>query len=305
MAESKNFDFKISNPNSDIKTKKLYEYICNNFGKFIMVGQQESPWIENDDTEINYIYNLTGKLPAIKGFDFVGRHFKDVEDGAIKWAKQGGIVTICCHTGIKNKTYEESLSDIPDFSKLLKDGTSENMDMMLMWDKIADILIKLKNAKIPVLWRPFHEADAEWFWWGKGGSENFVKLWKKMYNYFSYEKGLNNLIWVMGYSDKPRQEKWEYWYPGDEYCDIIGSDIYDGSTNINAWKMLQEISVNKPMAFVECGKIPYIEEFEKDEAIWSYFVIWRKGYLENNDAERLKAIYDNDRVITLDKLPKF
>ena len=304
MEDSSNVSFKISNPASDPKTKRLYEYICNNFGKFIMVGQQESPWLDVED-EIEYIYKVTGKLPAIKGFDFVGRHFEDVEQHAIEWGKQGGIVTICWHTGIQNKCYEGSLEDVPDFSKLLEDNTIESRNMLLIWDEIADILVKLRDAQIPVLWRPFHEADGKWFWWGKGGSDNFIKLWRKLYNYFTYQKGLNNLIWVMGYSDNPREEGWNYWYPGDDYCDIIGVDVYDGITDIAGLQTLKEINAKKPTAILECGRAPYIEDFEKDNVVCSYFLIWRKDFLESNGMEKLRSIYNNAKVITLDKLPQF
>ena len=56
------------------------------------------------------------------------------------------------------------------------------------------------RGDVPVLWRPLHEFDGAWFWWGKGGAEAFKKLWRLMYDRFTGLHKLDNLIWVLGYS---------------------------------------------------------------------------------------------------------
>ena len=164
----------------------------------------------------------------------------------------------------------------------------------------AKALTELKDAGIPVLWRPFHEFDGQWFWWGKGGKDNFIKLWQLMHDKFTNEYGLNNLIWVLGYSGEVK----DGWYPGDEYVDIAGSDTYDNSTNKKAWKKLEKIT-SKPLAFHECGNVPAVEKFEKDGDLWSWFMIWHTDYIIKNNADNLKEVYNSEKVITLDELPKF
>ena len=66
---------------------------------------------------------------------------------------------------------------------------------------------------------PFHEVEGTWFWWGSKGGEVAAKLYRKMYHYFVDELALNNLLWVWS---APTKEA----YPGDEYVDVIGWDIY-------------------------------------------------------------------------------
>ena len=172
--------------------------------------------------------------------------------------------------------------------------------MIANWDKAAEALAELRDAGIPVLWRPFHEFDGGWFWWGKKGGENFIKLWQMMYDRYTNEFGLTNLIWVLGYSGEVK----DGWYPGDDYCDIIGSDTYDNSTNKKAWDKLEALNTGKPMAFHECGNVPSVEKFEEDGDLWSWFMIWHTDFVSNQNKENLSAVYNSDKVITLDELPK-
>lgn len=282
------------------KKAAVYQYICDNFGKVMLSCQQESTWMGSPDYEMNYIKRTTGKLPAMRGLDFMNNDFSGVVMRARAWDAKGGLVTICWHTGVKSSGYQESLDDKPDFTKLLTEGTEEYNTMMESWDEAAKALQQLRDAGVPVFWRPFHEFDGRWFWWGKSGGDYFIQLWQLMHDKFTNEYGLDNLIWVLGYSGDVKSG----WYPGDEYVDIIGSDTYDNSTNIKAWNKLLKIA-NKPMAFHECGNVPSIEEFEKDGDIWSWFMVWHTDYITKNDAENLKAVYNSDKVITLDELPDF
>ena len=282
------------------KKEKIFAYIEENFGKNIISCQQESTWMSSPDYEINYIEEMTGKVPAMRGLDFMNNDFDGCVQRAKEWDRKGGLVTICWHTGVKSSGYQESLDDKPDFDKLLTEGTDEYNELMESWDKAAKALQELRDSGVPVFWRPFHEFDGKWFWWGKGGGDNFIKLWKLMHDIFTNEYGLDNLIWVLGYSGDVR----DGWYPGDEYVDIIGSDTYNNTTNKKAWGKLLKIT-NKPMAFHECGNVPSVEQFESDGAMWSWFMIWHTDYIMKNDVENLKAVYNSDKVITLDELPDF
>lgn len=294
--------YKLSNPNADEVTQKVYDYICENFEKNIITCQQESTWMGSPDYEMNIIEESTGKLPAMRGLDYMNGDFKGVNERAKAWWEKGGLVTICWHTGINGKGYQESLDDVPDFDKLLTEGTDEYNAMIANWDKAANSLAELRDAGIPVLWRPFHEFDGQWFWWGKGGSENFIKLWQMMYDRYTNEFGLTNLIWVLGYSGEVK----DGWYVGDDCCDIIGSDTYDNSTNIKAWNKLKTVtSAGKPLTFHECGNVPSVSDFEKDGCIWSWFMIWHTDFIVANDKTNLSEVYNSDKVITLDELPAF
>ena len=290
----------LSNPNADENAQKVYDYICDSFGTYMLSCQQESTWMTSPDYEMEIIEEATGKLPAMRGLDFMNGDFEGVVDRSKEWYERGGLVTICWHTGINGNGYTEALGDKPDFEKLLTPGTDEYNAMIANWDKAANALAELRDAGIPVLWRPFHEFDGEWFWWGKGGSENFIKLWQMMYDRYTNEFGLTNLIWVLGYSGEVKSG----WYPGDEYCDIIGSDTYNNSTNKPAWVRLESMDTGKPMAFHECGNVPSVKQFESDGDLWSWFMIWHTDFIANQDMENLSEVYNSDRVITLDELPQ-
>ena len=72
---------------------------------------------------------------------------------------------------------------------------------------------------VPILWRPFHEGEGSWFWWGSKGAETLKKLWRLMFDRYVNHHGLHNLLWVWNSPDPAT-------YPGDDTVDIISRDIY-------------------------------------------------------------------------------
>lgn len=287
--------------------KKLYTYLCDTYGNAIISGQQESTWMGSDQYEFEYIYERTGKYPAIRGLDYMHDDFDGVNARAVEWYNRGGIVTICWHCGSDfSGSWDECMkTEISDWDKALTEGTAEYEMLVTGMDKAAEALKKLREQDIPVLWRPFHEFDGGWFWWGKGGAENFKKLWMLMYDRYTNWHKLDNLIWVLGYSGNGRE--YDKWYPGDEYVDIIGADSYTDGANENLYKAVQEIVKKEmPICFHECGRIPTVEQLHDGKADWVWFMAWHTQYLtDTNDDADLKKIYNDAYVITLDELPEF
>lgn len=296
----------LSNPNATTEAKKLYDllyYPNEDFG-VALSGQQESIWMGSEDYEFSYIYERTGKTPSIRGFDYMNDDFDGVNKRAIKWHNIGGIVTICWHCGsdFSGEWKDATEDEVTDWEKMLTEGTKEYKAMLKGMDKAAKALKKLCDKNIPVLWRPFHELDGDWFWWGKGGSENFKKLWQIMYDRYTNHWKLDNLIWVLGYSHK--MIKMGDWYPGDKYCDIIGADTYDIAIGSTLYRKVGSITnAPKPLCLHECGQNPAVSDFKK--APWSYFMTWHTEYLtDTNTNEALRELYNSDVVITLDELYK-
>lgn len=296
----------LSNPNASAEAKKLYDllYYPNEEFGVALSAQQESTWMGSEDYEFSYIYERTGKTPVIRGFDYMNDDFDGVNKRAIKWHGNGGFVTICWHCGSDfSGEWKDAMEDeVADWERMLTEGTKEYKAMIKGMDKAAKALKKLSDKNIPVLWRPFHELDGDWFWWGKGGSENFRKLWQIMYDRYTNHWKLNNLIWVLGYSHK--MIKMEDWYPGDEYCDIIGADTYDIAIGTTLYRKVSGITkAPKPLCLHECGQNPAVSDFKK--APWSYFMTWHTEYLtDKNTNEALRELYNSDIVITLDELYK-
>ncbi|MGN0552531.1 MAG: glycosyl hydrolase [Oscillospiraceae bacterium] len=302
-AESK---LKLSNPNATKEAQALYDYICETYKNNIISGQQESTWMGSDQYEFDYIYKNTGKYPAIRGLDYMNDDFDGVNERAADWHKKGGIVTICWHCGCDfSGSWSESMNtEITDWDKALTEGTSEYETLIKGMDKAAAALKELKEQNIPVLWRPFHEFDGAWFWWGKGDEENFKKLWIMMYDRYTNYWELDNLIWVLGYSGNGKN--YDKWYPGDEYVDIAGADSYSDGANGKLYKNVSKVvGEEMPIAFHECGRVPTVEQLEKASANWVWFMTWHTEYItDHNDIKTLNEIYNSDYVITLDELPK-
>ncbi len=296
---------KLSNPDATKEAQALYEYICQTYKNGIISGQQESTWMGSEQYEFDYIYEHTGKYPAIRGLDYMNDDFAGVNRRAIEWHERGGIVTICWHCGSDfSGSWSESMNTtITDWDKALTEGTPEYEKLIEGMDKAAMALKELKEENIPVLWRPFHELDGAWFWWGKGGAENFKQLWILMYERYTNYWELDNLIWVLGYSGNGNG--YEKWYPGDEYVDIAGADSYNDGANGRLYSQVKKVVGDEmPICFHECGRIPTVEQLEKADAKWVWFMTWHTDHITgSNDLDDLNAIYNDDYVITLDELP--
>jgi hypothetical protein len=306
------YDMQLSNENATKQARALYSYIAQTYGNAVISGQQESTWVGGDDYEFNYIYKNTGKYPAIRGLDFMGDDFSGVVSRAKKWAKKGGIVSICWHcSSAFDQSYDACKADeltAEQWEAVLTEGTAENRAFIAGMDKAANALMQLQNEGIPVLWRPFHEFDGAWFWWGKGGSEYFKRLWIMMYNHYTYDLGLNNLIWVLGYCHNGTDYGVDLadWYPGNRYCDVVGADSYEVSQNGAEGRLFNPVykvvGNAKPLAMHETGLIPTPRQFKT--VPWVWFLTWHTTWLtEDNRTQRLNEIYNSDYVITLDELP--
>ncbi|MGP4042507.1 glycosyl hydrolase [Gracilibacillus sp. D59] len=292
----------LSNSKASYEAKRLFEYICSIYGKNILSGQQESDGKAPADDELDYIKAKTGKLPAIRGLDYINEDYQSINNRSIEWWEKGGIVSICWHWGTPpdGTGYESSKGTI-DLEEVLTEGTDLYKGMLAKMDEVAEELKKLQVAGVPILWRPFHEFDGGWFWWGKGGAVQFIKLWRFMYHRYTNYHGLNNLIWVLGYSGEIK----DGWYPGTEYVDIAGADTYNPGPQADLYQKVVDIVGEKvPVAFHECGTIPNPDEMLEKNAKWVWFLTWHTIHVkEQNTPGYLSTVYNHEYVITLDKLP--
>lgn len=259
-------------------------------------------------SEAQWVHKHTGKWPAMAGFDFIHLPYSSpggwidydnigvVED----WHRQGGIISICWHWMVparsgKSDKYafywgtdqgKEDEQTTFDVRKIFDVNSSEYQRMMSDIERVGQILLKLKAKGIPVLWRPLHEAGGMWFWWGRD-PEACNELWRTMYQRFQ-EMGVDNLIWVWTQSSswgKPYSDGYR-WYPGDDYVDIVGMDIYNESsaTTIRSkcYDFLKEYSPTKLIALTELGSVANIGRQWAAGARWIYFMPWYDYNVSNN-----------------------
>lgn len=277
--------------------RQLFDRLQSVYGQRILIAQQEFPVPGRYEQEMEHILRETGQLPAIRGMDFMHDDYAGTIARARDWHARGGLVSICWHTGLEGLGYQECLAESPDFDALFTPGTAENTLLLRRWDDAAAALATLQAEGIPVLWRPFHEFNGAWFWWGKGGAEVFVRLWRWMVDYFTKEKQLHNLIWVLGFSGEIQGD----WYPGDAYCDIVGSDTYTlHTTHAEAFRLLRALCPGKLLTFHECGAMPEVDAFFEDGAPWLWMMPWHGEWcLEHNPPERLRQVYGHEKTLTL------
>ena len=294
---------KLTNQGSSPAAVRLYNYLWAMKGKGILSGQQEIPLNSNRSEELRYIKEVTGKEPAILGLDYIGNDFAGVNERAKAWHDRGGIVSICWHWGIPpyGLGYLSSKESV-DLDELLTPGTALHLGFLDNMDQTAAALKQLMEWDVPILWRPFHEFDGKWFWWGKGDGTTFQRLWRAMYDRFVEHHGLNNLIWVLGYGG----EKGEGYYPGDAFVDIMGVDCYSEGIHEDLYHwVLTQTDKKMPLCHHENGPIPEPGLMQERGIDWGWFLTWHTIHIhEQNSRSYLNYVYNHPYVITLDQLPK-
>lgn len=317
MPSNSNIEKHLVNTNATKEANTLQEFLVSNYGKYILSGQQ-------DLTEVDWIEKNTGKKPVVVGFDFMDYSPSRVEHGvssnqteqAIKWSKEGGIVTFSWHWNApKNlinqpgKEWSEGFRTSAttfDIEYALDHPESEDYKLILRdIDAISVQLKKLQSANVAVLFRPLHEAEGGWFWWGAKGPEPTKKLYKLLYNRITNYHDINNLIWIWNSSNKD-------WYPGDKYVDIVGYDSYpdsgDYSPLLNKYNELSLLVKNKKLvSLTETGPIPDPNLLKEYKIRWSWFLTWKGKYLKDeniNSIKNLDEVYNHKYVLTLDEYKK-
>lgn len=315
-------DGELCNPNATEETVNLYNYLLSIWGKYTLSGQHADGV---NTKEFEALQKKTGKLPAIIEIDLmdlsvsrgggassVDKYVKLVED----YDKKGGIVVINWHWNAPKK-YLYDTNDNPwwrgfytdasnfDIAKVMNGQDDEGLKLIMEdLDNCALVLKKLQEKKIPVLFRPLHEASGGWFWWGAKGADAYLKLYKLMYDRLVDHHGINNLIWVWNCDTVE-------WYPGDEYVDIASTDIYasehEHSTQIN--KFIQESEAcggKKPIALAENGVQIDPDTMKRDNVYWLYFCTWGGDFVTSGKYTSdsvFKKVFNSEYVITLDELP--
>ena len=245
-----------ANPNANEKAKAILNYLeqlPNKADKRVVSGQFTNFGAGASLVLFKETFAKTGHWPAMLGVDYAdfgrgGLTTKTATALCTDFWNQGGLVTISAHLynpmnpkggGLRDKGV--AIADI------IKPGSDTYTRWMQELDTMAEGLKELQDAGVVVLWRPFHEMNGGWFWWGAQKPDDFIAVWRHMFDYFTKEKGLNNLLWV--YSPNHGTKVKDY-YPGDQYTDIIGLDAYTNNIDKNTIKGYDEITtINKTIRF--------------------------------------------------------
>jgi len=315
-----NFDtIKTANPNADLTSKILLQRLKEIPYKGIAFGHQDATmyginWDQSDTPNIlqSDIAMVSGKMPAVHGYDLghielgleynldtvafnvMRKHIQKLHD-------DGAIITFSWHLD-NPKSLGSSWDTTATVKEILKAG--EYRKRYEGWvTNLSNFFKSLKSKKgnfIPVIFRPFHEMNGSWFWWGKGNCspEDYKSLWQETFQLLQ-ENEVNNLLFAYAPNTLSSPEEFDTYYPGDQYVDILGVDIYnygDKDTFIaniqNNLLILKEKAArqNKPFALTETGNT----KSGSDETWWtetlypgikdsgiSWVLLWRNARLDH------------------------
>lgn len=314
--------------------------------KGYMCGHHDDPFYGLQwewDADRSDILETVGDYPAIMSFDLGGIEMGDeknldsvpfarIREELVKHHLKGGIVTISWHP--RNPVTGGNAWDTSDSLVVRKILSEEpHKSKFKTWiTRVGDFLKTLKTedgTPVPIIFRPWHEGNGSWFWWGYNwcSDEEFLGLWNTLQDYLN-EEGLDNLLW--SYSTNLdgswTEERYMKRYPGNDRIGLIGEDSYQWGTEEDFIKQLtadmeflQEFSAknNKTFALTECGykNIPDSTWWTRvlkpimDQYPINYFLMWR-NYKEEyfgpdpdqQSADDFKKLYEAENTLFLQDL---
>lgn len=311
-------------PNASPEAKALLEFTYSISGKYTLTGQHNYP--ATKDRNSQFAAEYSGQTPAIWSTDmgfaeegdtdsYLAR--PDIVKEAIRQHQKGAIITICWHavppTADEPVTFQprgpfppDSLASVQgqlldeQFKDVLTPGTRLYKRWEAQVDSVAFYLKQLQKAKVPVLWRPYHEMNGDWFWWGgRVGEYSTADLYRQIYDRYANYHKLDNLVWVWNV-DRPSTpiRKFSNFYPGNEYLDILSLDVYGSDFSQDYYDSLKNLSQGKPLLLGEVGNPPFPEILDTQPG-WTSWVIWA-GMARNVSKKQYQELYKDPRILTQD-----
>ena len=308
-------------PNASPEAIALLNYFYSISGKYMLTGQHNYPATQNRNTQ--FVRDYVGKTPVIYSIDFGFSKEGDkdcylarpaIVKEAIKQYKAGSIIAICWHavppTANEPITFQPIPGANPDalasvqgkltekqYQEMLTPGTKLYKHWCTQVDSIAKYLKMFQDARVPVLWRPYHEMNGSWFWWG-GRQDKYgtVAIYKQIFDRLTRVHKLNNLIWVWSV-DRPNKESMQFknYYPGSKYLDILALDVYGNDFKQEYYDKMLALSGGKPITLGEVGNPPSAEIMEK-QPNWVYYVVWA-GMVRNTTQKQYLSLAENKHVL--------
>lgn len=303
------------------QTRNLYTNLdhVSEFGT--MFGHQDATvygigWkYENDRSDVK---SVTGSNPAVygweiggierkKGFSLDSVHFEKMRELIQESYERGGVNTISWHADNLLSGGDSWDLSADSVVKAILPGGAKNAEFMERLKLVGNFFLSLKDKNdipVPVLFRPWHEHSGSWFWWGKEhcSPEDYKDLWKLTVTYLRDTMQVHNLIYTYSPDRFYSTEEYLERYPGDDYVDVLGVDIYhfNGNEGVDEYKssvskaftVLNQLSdeKQKPFVFSETGLetisvdgwftgvlYPLLQQFRP-----AYVLLWRNAYEKEN-----------------------
>jgi mannan endo-1,4-beta-mannosidase len=304
------------NPNASPEARSLLRRLYAQRGKTLIAGQHN--YNHEPSRYSAKAAEIAGTVPALWGTDFIWNGMEDpgprIVAEAIRRHGEGQIVTLMWHAGRPqddppfgwSTSIQGELTDA-EWRELVTPGTRLHQRWEKQVDVVAGYLRQLRDAKVPVLWRPYHEMNGVWFWWGdRRGPEGYAKLYRMLWERFVTVHRLDNLLWVWNANaprDIPRDQAYAYalFWPGTRYVDVLATDVYNFDYEQRDYDELLALARGKPIALGEVGELPKPEILDAQPR-WSWFMVWANWLETHNTPQRVKDVYAYPRTVTLDEL---
>ncbi len=311
-------------PGASPEVRAVLQMLHDLSGRHTLTGQHNFPNTGSRNSEFATRY--IGRTPAIFCSDFgfakagdtdsyLAR--PDIVQEAIRQYRRGCLVNICWHavppTADEPVTFRPLPGSDPrrlasvqgrltdeQFQQLLTPGTPLYQHWCAQVDAIAVFLKRLQDAHVPVLWRPYHEMNGDWFWWGgRTGRHGTAALYRQIFDRLVNVHHLNNLIWVWSVDrvHHPDQAHARY-FPGIDCVDVLALDVYQGDFAQSYYDSLAALSQGKPLALDEVGNAPS-PEILRQQPRWVYYGVWT-GMVRVTPRRQYDALMDDPRVLSLE-----
>ena len=299
-------------PRLSPEAQKVLAYLKSIQGEKMLAGHHDACSLTKD-RDLDRLVETTGKFPALIEFHtgtfMPGNRKLDilirkqlVQDAIAHW-QAGGLVAICWTWGnLVGPTIPSPHRPKEHYIEIaLTEGTPEHGAMLWKLDATAELLKRLRDAHVPVLWRPLHKVYDRPYWWSTSSPRNTERLWRFIHTYYMEHHQLDNLLWVYSFSPGVHTD----WFPGPAYLDVVGIDTFTDSTQ--AWRAnfdkLASIAGGPPVALSECDILPDPDAMKAQGFLWCWFSTWHCPWMCRHTPADLRRIYHHDLVVTRDELP--
>jgi mannan endo-1,4-beta-mannosidase len=309
-------------PKAAPEAKALLKFFYGISGNYMLTGQHNYPNAKSRNSEFAAKY--IGKTPIVFSTDWGFAKEGDIDsyrarpaivEEVKKQHRLGSIIMICWHAvpptadepitfrPQSDKNPPDSLASVQgrlldqQFKEVLTPGTKLYRRWCAQVDTIASYLKQIQKAHIPILWRPYHEMNGDWFWWGgRHGEYGTATLYRQMFDRLTKYHKLNNLIWVWSV-DRPVKPEMNFadYYPGNKYFDIVSLDVYRNDFKQSYYDSLVILAKEKPLILAEVGNPPSLEIL-KNQPRWSSYVIW-SGMVRNTFKKQYKELATGEHML--------
>ncbi len=306
------------NPAASPEAVALLAFLHEISGRHTLVAQHAPPLLTT--VRAATALKQTKHQPAMLGFDFGfsapgtwdGIDFRQcIVDEAIRRHRDGFVITLMWHAvrPIEDEPveFERSIQGqlTPEqWRDLFIPGTEVNERWQAQVDTIAFFLRQLRDARVPVLWRPYHEMNGGWFWWGKrGGADGYARLYRMLYDRLVRFHRLDNLLWVFNANEvRSGTDPYATYYPGADVVDVLATDVYQNGFAAHDYEELLALAGGKVIALGEVGRAPSVEVL-RAQPRWAWFMSWGDPVGNWKDRAALQPTFDSEEALTHEDLP--